>query len=71
MKRWAHNFILKSASGASFSFNCPQAQCREILSQWHDGGPAAGGAYLQKLQGYDVYTTRIEGTDLYLSLIHI
>lgn len=59
-------FILKSASGASFSFNCPQAQCREILSQWHDGGPAAGGAYLQKLQGYDVYTTRIEGTDLYI-----
>lgn len=60
-------FILKSSNGNSFSFNCPQKQCDEILANWsNEKEPLGGGTFLQDIPGYRVSTTRIDGTNLYI-----
>ena len=60
-------FILRSSNGISFSFNCPEKQCDDILAHWsNDNEPLGGGTFLQEIPGYHVSTTRIDGTNLYI-----
>lgn len=57
-------FILVS-SDSSFSFNCPQALCTEILSQW-DKNILQSGYSEQDIPGYRIYASQVDGTDLYI-----
>ena len=57
-------FILVS-SDSSFSFNCPQALCTEILSQW-DKKILQSGYSEQDIPGYRIYASQVDGTDLYI-----